>query len=97
MEVAVDPQYQNGKPQFTPNVDDEVWRSFFSAPESAPSTAMGDREQWKTEELLSEIVRRTYGDIPALRALQADVLQALLNAVDRQSAEAGGATTTDRT
>ncbi|MCH7953961.1 MAG: hypothetical protein IIC25_08730, partial [Chloroflexi bacterium] len=45
---------------------------------------------WNTEELLSEIVRRTHGDVPALRALQTDVLQALLNAVDRQSAEAGG-------
>ena len=85
------PRYPNGDPQFTVDVDDEVWQAFFSAPESAPSTPVGNRDQWNTEELLSEIVRRTHGDIPALRALQTDVLQALLNAVDRQSAEAGGA------
>ncbi len=85
------PQYRNVEPQFTLAVDDEVWQSFFSAPESAPSTPVGNRDQWNTEELLSEIVRRTHGDIPALRALQTDVLQALLNAVDRQSTETGGA------
>ena len=86
----MNPKYQNGKPQFALGLDDEVWQAFFSAPETTPSTLAGNSDQWNTEELLSEIVRRTYGDIPALRALQTDVLQALLNAVDRQGAEAGG-------
>ena len=85
------PQYPTVKPQSALNVDDEVWQAFFSAPESAPPTPAVNRDDWKTEELLSEIVRRTYGDIPALRALQTDVLQALLNAVDRQRAEPVGA------
>ena len=85
----MNPQYQNGKPRFTLGVDDEVWQAFFAVPEP-PSGSGANDDQWNTEELLSEIVRRTHGDVPALRALQTDVLQALLNAVDRQSAEAGG-------
>ena len=83
------PQYPTVEPQSTLNVSDEVWQAFFSAPESTPPTAAGNRDDWNTEELLSEIVRRTHGDIPALRALQTDVLQALLNAMDRQGAQAG--------
>ncbi|MCH8814893.1 MAG: hypothetical protein IH957_07300 [Chloroflexi bacterium] len=79
------PQYPTVEPQPTPNSDDEVWQAFFPESESTSPTA-GSRHDWNTEELLSEIVRRTHGDIPALRALQTDVLQALLNAMDRQSA-----------
>jgi len=87
----VAPQYPTVEPQSALNVDDEVWQAFFSAPESTPPSPAVNRDDWKTEELLSEIVRRTHGDIPALRALQTDVLQALLNAMDRQRADAGGA------
>ncbi len=85
------PQYPTIEPQTTLNAGDEVWQAFFFESESTPPAAAGSRDDWKTEELLSEIVRRTHGDIPALRALQTDVLQALLNAMDRQRAEAGGA------
>jgi hypothetical protein len=69
---------------------DEVWQAFFFASEPAPPAVAGNGHDWNTDELLSEIVRRTHGDIPALRALQTDVLQALLNAMDRQGAEARG-------
>lgn len=85
------PQYPTVEPQSTLNVDDEIWQAFFSAPESTPPTSAVNRDDWKTEELLSEIVRRTHGDIPALRALQTDVLQALLNAMDREGADSRGA------
>ena len=82
------PQYPTIEPEHTIN-DDEVWRSFFFASEPAPPTAAANGHDWNTEELLSEIVRRTHGDIPALRSLQTDVLQALLNAMDRQGAQVG--------
>ena len=96
--VAVAPQYPTVEPQPTSNTDDDVWQAFFFASESTSPTAAGNRDDWKTEELMSEIVRRTHGDVPALRALQADVLQALLNAIDHQRAETGRRlTTTSRT
>ncbi len=85
------PQYPTVEPQSTLNTDDDVWQAFFFASESTSPAAAGNRDDWKTEELLSEIVRRTHGDVPALRALQADVLQALLNAIDRQNGQTGSA------
>lgn len=71
---------------------DDTWLAFFLAPDSEeePSTraeAMG-LDAWTTEQLLAEVVQRSAEDPPALRRMQGDVLQALLTAIDRQSAPA---------
>jgi hypothetical protein len=53
-----------------------------SGGQGAPAIATGSLDRWTGDELFNEAVARSTGDTPALRAMEALILRALIHAHD---------------
>ncbi len=69
-----------------PQTADEPWQAFFFARElGAETTVATSLDAWTTEELLTEVLRRSTDDSAALRLMHGRTIEALIVARRRES------------
>ncbi len=66
---------------------DESWQAIFFARElGADTAAVNSLDAWTTDELLAEVLNRGVDDAPALRLMHGRMIEALIVARHRESA-----------
>ncbi len=71
-----------------PQAADDSWQAIFFARElGAETTAVNSLDAWTADELLTEVLNRGVDDAPALRLMHGRMIEALIDARHRESAD----------